>query len=404
MATALEGVKVVDLTQHIAGPFCTKLLADHGAMVAKIERPRTGDPSRRLGPFLHDTEHVEGSGLFLQLNTNKLSVTLDLKTGTGREALLRLVRGADIVVESFAPRVMPSLGLDYETLHSVNPHLVMASISNFGQTGPYRDYKMSEITLYALGGTMASTGLAGREPVKLALTVMQVYAGMVCSTAVVGAYMGSLRHGTGQHVDLSLHHIMAANQDRGLQATAAYQYLGQVGERSSLGSGNITPASAYPCADGYVQMFALVQSWRAACLLIDRPDLIEDPHFTAPENRTGNPEVKAEFESIFLEWLSRHGKQEIMEKGQALGYICGAGNTMEEAFADQQLNSRGFFVDVDHPYAGHLRYPGAPMKMSTTPWRAGRAPLLGEHTEKVLQEMAGLDAKEIDRMRDEGVI
>jgi crotonobetainyl-CoA:carnitine CoA-transferase CaiB-like acyl-CoA transferase len=402
MPSALEGMRVVDLTHHIVGPFATKLLADYGADVVKVERPDGGDAARRLGPFFGDVPDDEGSGLFLQLNTNKRSITLNLKHREGREILLQLVGDADVLVESFAPRVMPSLGLDYETLHRANPRLVVASISNFGQSGPYRDYKMSEITAYALGGTMATTGLPHREPVKLALTVMQIYAGMVCATAVTGAYLGSKWHGTGQHVDLAISHLMATNQDRALMATAAYQYLGAMGQRSGGNRVDITPASAYPCADGYVQMFALVQSWPAACNLIERPDLIEDPHFA--ENRTGNAEVKAEFEEIFLEWLSRHGKQEIMERAQSLGYICGAGNAMEDTFGDLQLNSRGFFVEIDHPATGPLRYPGAPAHMSATPWRAGRAPLLGEHTEAVLTERLGYDEDELKRLREEEVV
>jgi crotonobetainyl-CoA:carnitine CoA-transferase CaiB-like acyl-CoA transferase len=402
MPSALAGMHVVDLTHHIVGPFATKLLADYGADVVKVERPDGGDAARRLGPFYRDVPDDEGSGLFLLLNTNKRSITLNLKHDEGREILLQLVRDADVLVESFAPRVMPSLGLDYETLHRANPRLVVASISNFGQSGPYRDYKMSEITAYALGGTMATTGLPHREPVKLALTVMQVYAGMVCATAITGAYLGSKWHGTGQQVDLSLFQVMATNQDRALMATAAYQYLGQMGQRSAGNRVDITPASAYPCADGYVQMFALVQSWPAACNLIERPDLIEDPHFV--ENRTGNAEVKAEFEAIFLEWLSRHLKQEIMERAQSLGYICGAGNAMEDTFRDRQLESRGFFVEMDHPYTGKLRYPGAPVRMSSTPWRAGRAPLLGEHTEQVLHERLGYDEDGLKRLREAEVV
>jgi CoA:oxalate CoA-transferase len=199
-----------------------------------------------------------------------------------------------------------------------------------------------------------------------------------------------------------LFQLMATNQDRALMATAGYQYLGSMGQRSAGNRPDITPASAYPCADGYVQMFALVQSWPAACNLIERPDLIEDPHFAA--NRTGNAEVKAEFEEIFFGWLLRHGKQEIMERAQSLGYICGAGNTMEEAFADQQLNERGFFVEVDHPVTGRLRYPGAPGRMSATPWRSGRSPLLGEHTAEVLSERLGYSEDELQRLRDEDVL
>jgi crotonobetainyl-CoA:carnitine CoA-transferase CaiB-like acyl-CoA transferase len=401
---ALEGMRVIDLTHHIVGPYSTKLMADYGADVVKIERPGTGDPSRRLGPFFNDVPDIEASGTFLHLNSNKRSVTLNLKNPTGREILLQLVSDSDVLVESFSPRVMPSLGLDYETLRAKNPNLVMASISNYGQSGPYRDYKASELTLFAMGGVMASTGLPDREPVKLAQTVLQFYAGMVASTAIAGAYLGAKFHGVGQRVDLSLHQIIATNQDRGLQTSAEYQYLGQIHPRTRGNRRNIVPNSAYPCADGYVQMFALNQTWQAVCTLIERPDLIENPHFTAPENFSGNPDVAREFDAIFLDWLAAHNKQEIMVRAQQVGYICGAANTMEGAFADLQLNSRGFFVEVDHPNAGRLRYPGAPVRMAETPWRAGRAPLLGEHTREILGSRLGYSEVDVEQLSDAEVV
>jgi len=404
MATALDGVKVVDLTHYIAGPYCTKLLADYGAEVIKIERPGGGDPARRLGPLFHDEPDIEGSGLFLHLNTNKKSVTLNLKSAAGREILRELVRGADIVVESFAPRVLPGLGLDYASLREVNPEIVMTSISNFGQTGPYRDYKMSEITMYAIGGTMYSTGEASREPVKLGLTVEQIFAGMVAATATMGAYMGRVLQGYGQHVDLSLFEIMTASQDRAVQAHTNFQYVGTVGGRAGAGAGrNILPNGVYPCSDGYVQLFALQPIWDRACLMIDRPDLIDDPYFTAPENFTGNASVKAEFDAILLEWLFSKTKQEVMEKAQSVGYFCGALNTMADVYADAHLNARDFLVEIDHPKTGPLRYPGPPFKMAETPWRAGRAPLLGEHTREVLEGI-GYASDDVARLRSQGAI
>jgi crotonobetainyl-CoA:carnitine CoA-transferase CaiB-like acyl-CoA transferase len=405
LAGALNGVRVIDLTHYIAGPYCTKLLADYGAEVIKIERPDGGDPARRLGPFFHDEPHLEGSGLFLDLNTNKRSVTLNLKSAAGREILIELVREADVVVENFAPRVLPSLGLDYGVLQSVNPRLVMTSISNFGQTGPYRDYKMSEITLYALGGTMYSTGDPDREPVKLALTAEQFFAGMVSATATMGAFMGVVLHGVGQHVDLSLMEIMAANQDRGVQAHTNYQYTGSVAARTGGGaSRNILPSGVYPCADGYVQLFALQPVWDRVCLMIDRPDLISDPYFTAPENFSANPAVKAEFDAILLEWLLPRTKQEIMLKAQSVGYFCGALNTMEDVFNDEHLRARDFFVEVDHPYTGPIEYPGPQFKMDVTPMMPGRAPLLGEHTSEVLREHLRFSSDDVARLRAQGAI
>ena len=164
---ALSDMKVLDFTQHVAGPYCTKLMADQGADVIKVERPETGDVTRRLGPYPGDVPHPEKSGLFLHLNTNKRSITLDLVTGPGKNIARQLAAEADVVVESFRPGTMASFGLDYQSLKALNPNVVMTSISNFGQTGPYRDYRGSDIIFYAMGGEMFGTGLAAREPVKL---------------------------------------------------------------------------------------------------------------------------------------------------------------------------------------------------------------------------------------------
>jgi crotonobetainyl-CoA:carnitine CoA-transferase CaiB-like acyl-CoA transferase len=402
-------VRVIDLTQCIAGPYSTKLFADYGADVIKIEPPGSGDVARSMPPFWHDEPHLEGSGLFLHLNTNKRSVAVDVETQAGRQVVLDLARDADILVESFTPGTMASLGLDYEMLAKANPRLVMTSVTNFGQTGPYRDYKMTEITLYALGSTMQVTGMPDRPPLKLGLTVENVYAGMVSATATMGAFMGAQINGEGQYVDLALMEIQAGNQDRAVQGHMIYQYIGgPTGGWTRAGGGSmgrtILPVGVYPCADGYVQFFTLQPLWDRVCKMIDREDLIEDPHFTAPDNFTGNAEVKAEFDAVLLEWLLQHTKREVMEKSQACGYMCGAINTMEDVFNDPHLQARGFFAEVQHPYAGTLKYPGAQFKMSETPWRAGRAPLLGEHTEDVLTGLLGYGEAEMAALREEGAL
>ncbi len=194
--------------------------------MVKIERPDGGDRARWIAPFWHDKPHLEGSGLFLHINSNKKSVTVNLKSEAGRQIILDLVKDADILVESFSPRVMPSLGLDYETLHALNPNLVYTSISNFGQDGPYRDYKITEINLYAMGSTMIATGMPDRPPVKLGLTVEHFFAGMVSATATMGAFFGAGAGLEGQHVDLSLFEIQVGNQDRSVQGMMMYQYTG----------------------------------------------------------------------------------------------------------------------------------------------------------------------------------
>lgn len=406
MAAALDGVTVVDLTHYIAGPYCTKLIADYGAEVIKVERPDVGDPARRLGPFLNDQPDLETSGLFLHLNTNKKSVTLNLKTAQGNTILKELVRGADIVVENFHPRVLPSLGLDYGVLSAVNPRLTMTSISNFGHSGPYRDYKMTEIVAYAMSGVMQATGMPDREPIKLALTVEQFYAGNIAATATLGAFIGAQLQGVGQQLDLAIMEIEAGNQDRGISNLAAYQYSGEAQfRRQRENVRSILPNGVFPTSDGYVQ-FAGTQPawWERVCLMMDRPEMAKDPHFVDPENFYQNPERKAEVDAILLEWTVRYTKREVMERAQEFGYLTGALNTMADVFADPHLAARGFFVEVDHPRAGCLRYPGPQFKMAETPWRAGRAPLLGEHNREVYCQRLGYSAEDLVLMRQQGVI
>ena len=238
---ALQGVRILDLTQHVAGPYCTKLLADFGAEVIKVERPQ-GDPARSLPPFASDEPHQERSLLFAYLNTNKKSITLDLKTATGKSLLHRLLADTDVLVENFAPRVMPSLGLDYDSLSAINPSLVMVSISNFGQTGPYRDYKAADIVHYALGGLMYIFGSADREPLKHALRQTQFKAGTNAATAALIGWYHQQFTGEGQRIDISIQECVAsALRD----TTSLYTYAGSTRQRQPAYTGDM-PRS--PCA------------------------------------------------------------------------------------------------------------------------------------------------------------
>ena len=210
----LAGLNVLDLTWHVAGPYATKLMADYGADVLKIERPGGGDPARRYGPFPNDAPHQERSGTFLHLNTNKRSITLNLKTAAAREIVFQLVKEIDIVVESFRPGTMAALGLDYATLKELNPRLVMTSVSNFGQSGPYRDFKGSEIIFYGMGGEMCATGFDDREPIKLGGTVGLYQAGTIAAVATMGALFGARGDDIGQQVDISIFETQISSQDR----------------------------------------------------------------------------------------------------------------------------------------------------------------------------------------------
>ena len=396
----LSDLRVLDLTHHIAGPYCTKLLAAYGAEVIKVERPGTGDPARHIGPFLNDEPHPEKSGLFLHLNTGKKSITLDLKSPTGVRVLKEMVAEADVLVENFAPRVMPSLGLSYEELEKINARLVMTSISNFGQTGPYRDYKAKEIVSFAMGGRMYSEGQPDREPLKYAGNVAQYLAGTVGALATMTATIGSRLMGFGQHVDVSIQEcMMAATDSRLLQ----WEYCGEEAEREARREGNY-PTGVYFCQDGYIQMLgAGERRIRRVFQMLGMPELMDDPRFATGAARLHH---QGDFEAIFLPWLLEHTREEVFHQGQAAGVPVAPLYTMDEVLKDPQFVARGFFTEVDHPYAGTLTYPGPPFhKMSETPWQGWtRAPLLGEHNKEVYCGRLGYSKEDLVRLRACGVI
>lgn len=392
---ALSGLKVLDFTHHIAGPYCTKLLADYGAEVTKVERPVTGDISRRLGPFPKDVPHIEKSGAFLHLNTNKRSVTLDLKAAKGREIALQLARRSDVVVESFRPGVMAGLGLDFDTLISANPRLVMTSVSNFGQTGPYRDWRASELILYGMGGELYSTGLSHREPVKMGGNVGLYQAGAVAAYATLCASFPAADTGLGEHIDISIMETQAGSIDRRMSMLLAYQYNGEISERASGGADGLGgyPSGVYPCADGYFQITGGVLYFPRIVQMLGNPEELQDSRWYTPEAQS-DPELAAEFDAIFYPWMLERTKYEIWEAAQQARVLSGPLNTMEDIARDQVFNSRGAFVEVEHPDAGKLTYTGRPFIMEQTPWSVRTpAPRLGQHSNEVLGELGYSEAQ-----------
>lgn len=395
---ALSDIRVLDLGHYIAGPYCGKLLADYGADVVKVERPRGGDPARRMGPFPGDVPHHEKSGLFLHINTNKRSVTLNLKTATGRRILLDLVKTADILIENFEPRVMPSLGLSYDELAQVNPRLIMVSISNFGQTGPYRDYKGTELLAFALTSRMHLHGAPERPPLRYGPDIAQFQAGSSAATATMGALFGARRFGIGQQIDLSVVECMIGNVDVRL---LLHSYDGAKGTR--VGGAKPGFHGAYPCKDGFV-MFAVggERFFRRLLSAMGREDLLQDPRFNTVSARV---EHQDEWEAIFLTWLSERTRREIFATCQAHGVMCAPIQTIDEVFTDPQNIARRFFTEIDHPEAGRLTYPGAPMRLTETPWQVRRpAPRLGEHNVEIFCDELGYSRRDLVRLRAAGVI
>lgn len=403
---ALSDITVLDFTHWIAGPYCSKLLADYGADVVKVERPGIGDAARAMGPFPNDEPHPEKSGTFLHLNTNKRSITLDLKTDGGRRAALALAARADAAIESFRPGTMERFGLGFDALSAANPALVMTSISNFGQTGPYRDWRGSEIIFYGMGGELYSTGVREREPVKLGGTVGLYQAGAVAAYATLGAIFAARDEGAGQRVDVSLMETQAGSIDRRMSMLLAYQYNGDVSGRVPMGSASGSggyPSGTYPCADGYFQMTGGNNYFdRARDMLGNPPELAGDEWLT-PEAQMDD-EMAGLFDAIFYPWLLDRTKREIWETAQRSKVLSGPLNTMEDLNRDPVFRERGAFERVNHPVAGELTYPGRPFIMGATPWAIRRpAPTLGQHTDEILSEI-GATAEEIEDLRARGAV
>lgn len=402
---ALSDIKVIDLTWHIAGPYCTKLLADYGAEVIKVEQPGVGDPARRMGPFFQDDPHPEKSGLFLHLNTNKKGITLNLKTATGKKIIRELVKDADILVESFRPRVMPALGLDYPSLEQVNPSLLMVSISSFGQTGPYRDFKATEIVEYAMGGEMCSTGIAGREPLKLGGNVGQYQAGTVAAVSTMGALFAARARGLGQHIDVSIMETQAGSTDRRIIYLLGYACAGVLTTRwpppREAVRMLIMPQGVYPCKDGFINTLSLPQWWPRYLEAMEMPELKDDPRF----QNIFSAEAGMEFDAIWYSWLADHTREELFDRFLKAQIASAPVNSPADLLKNTHLQAREYFTEIDHPETGKVVYPGAPIKFTESLQQPRHpAPLLGQHNEEIYCDRLGYPREDLVKLRESGTI
>lgn len=401
----LSGVKVLDLTWYIAGPYCTKMLADYGADVVKVERPGGGDPARKMGPFFKDDPHPEKSGLFLYLNTNKRGITLNLRSSWGKGVIKEMVKDVDILVESFSPGVMEGVGLSYEELEKINPRLVMASISNFGQTGPYRDYRASELIIYGMGGAMNESGLPDREPLRKATGTPVLFStGNMAALATMIALYQAKVDGIGQQIDFSLMESQMESVDRRMSCLLAYAYNNEITNRSDVRARPVYPAGTYPCKDGWWGMTATGVQWPAAGKMLGMPEMIDDPRWNNMVVQT-MPGHREEFMAIFIPWSLEHTNKECVEAAQAAGANCSPMNTMEEVVNDPHLRERGFWAEIDHPFTGRLTYPSGPILAEDMPWIMRRpAPLLGQHNDEVYCEKLGYGNNDLVKLEETGCI
>lgn len=397
---ALEGVRVIDLTQALAGPFCTSLLADQGADVVKIEPPR-GDFLRYVGPYASDEEPRDYGGVFQSANRNKRSLVLDLKKPEAREVLLRLVDDADILVENFSAGVMERLGLDYDTLAARNPRLVYASIRGFGDTtggeSPYKDWPAFDIVAQAMGGLMSITGTDAEHPVRVGSGVGDTVPGLYAAFGILAALREAERTGQGQYVDVAMADAVLAISE---VVVNTYGHTGVVPEPIGNQLRGFAPFDTVQAKDGIVALGAPHNpQWAKLAAVMEQPELVDDPRFATDHDRWINREAVYE---VVNAWTRTRTVAELIETlgGKVpLGPIFDA----EDIFRDPHFAARDMLPTVTHPQTGRtVTVPGIPAKLSHTPGSIDRrAPLIGEHTVEILRE-AGLDTAELTALAESG--
>ena len=391
----LAGMVVLDLTQIMAGPVCTMLLADLGADVIKIEKPAGGDDTRRMGPTLA----AGWAAGFLALNRNKRSLALNLRDDRGAAVLRRLLADADVLVENFRPGVMARLGLGYEQLAAIKPSLVYCSISGFGGSGPYARRGGFDLVAQGMSGLMSVTGFPDSPPAKVGVPITDISAGTLAAYGILCAYIHALKTGQGQMVDASL---LEAGLAYTIWESALYFATGEI--PGPLGSAHrvSAPYQALRTADGYLNIGAATQgTWEQFCRAIDQDALIADARFKSPADRKAREGELAELLEVALTQQTTAHWLELLEQA---GVVAGPIYNMEQVYQDPQVQAREMVVDLDDPELGRLRHIGIPVKLSATPGKIRRrAPALGEHSAEVLRA-AGFAAAEIADLAQAGII
>jgi crotonobetainyl-CoA:carnitine CoA-transferase CaiB-like acyl-CoA transferase len=395
MALPLEGVKVLDLTNVQAGPYCTMVLGDMGAEVVKIESFPDGDTSRRFDPKINDESYC-----FAVLNRNKKSVALDLKDPRGKAILMKLAAGADIVAENFRPGVVKKLGIDYESLCRANPELIYASMSGFGQTGPYGKKGGFDIIAQGMSGIMTMTGEPGGRPAKVGIAMNDIASGVTTLYGILGAYIARLRSGKGQYLETSL-------LEAGLAWTpwefGAYFGAGEIPTATGSRHRRSAPYQAYRTQDGYVTVGASNDKlWHNFCTMVcERPDWLTDERFATARARLANIDaLEREIESVFATQPTAHW----VGKLDAAQVPAGPVYRYDEILADPHIEARRMVVDIEHPKIGPMKTIGLPLKSSGELTAIRRpAPWLGQHSEEVLHAI-GYDAGEIEALFADAVI
>ena len=395
MAGPLDGMKVLDLTRVLAGPYATMLLGDLGAEVIKIEQPGTGDESRNFGPFKNGF-----SLYFMSVNRGKQSVTLNLKTERGQAIFKQLLKQTDILVENFRPGTMQKLGLDYDTLKGEQPSLIYAACSGFGQTGPYAQQGAYDMIIQGMGGIISITGEPDGPPVRVGTSISDITAALFTTIGVLSALHHRNRTGSGQFVDVAMLDSLVAVLEN---AVVRYFATGEAPKPLGARHPAITPFEAFASADGHV-IIALGNDtlWAKFCEHVDRHELISDERFRTNADRTEN---HSELFPILSEIMSQRPTDDWIDALGAIGVPCGPINAMDKVVSHPQVQAREMITRIAHDITGEVEVPGVPIKLSETPGNVDApAPSLGEHTTKVLTDLLKMSADEVEQLRQDGVI
>ena len=407
MAGALSHLRVLDLSRVLAGPWCGQNLADLGAEVIKVERPKVGDDTRHWGPpYLRDGQgnNTSETAYFLSANRNKQSLTLDFTHGEGQRLVRELVLKSDILIENFKVGGLAAYGLDYASLQAINPRLIYCSITGFGQDGPYAPRAGYDFMIQGLGGLMSLTGQAstdpGSGPVKVGVALTDVLTGLYATVAVLAALAHREKTGEGQHIDMALLDVQVA-----CLANQAMNYLTTGIAPGRLGNAhpNIVPYQAFPTADGdLILTVGNDAQFQRFCEVAGHPGWSLDPRFASNQQRVAH---RAELIPLIRQVTVFRTTAEWVGQLEAVGVPCGPVNDLQQVFADPQVIARGLRLQLPHPLAGCTPLVASPLRLSASPVEYRQAPpLLGEHTELILAEILGLNPEQIAALRDQGVI
>jgi crotonobetainyl-CoA:carnitine CoA-transferase CaiB-like acyl-CoA transferase len=403
MAGPLSHLRILDLSRVLAGPWAGQLLADLGAEVVKVERPGEGDDTRRWGPpYLKDRdgEDTSESAYYLSTNRGKRSVAIDFTRPEGQELARQLAARSDVVLENFKVGGLVKYGLDYASLQAIKPDLVYCSITGFGQDGPYAERAGYDFLVQGMGGLMSLTGAPGGEPMKVGVAFADIFTGLYATVAVLAALAHRDKSGEGQHIDLALLDTQIA-----VLANQATNYLvgGVVPGRLGNAHPNIVPYQAMPTADGHVILAVGNDGqFRRFCQVAGRAELADDPRFVSNALRVGNREVLI---AILLPIMKTKNSQDWIAALEAAGVPCGPINSLDQVFADPQVQHRGMAVRLEHPLSDDLRLVANPIRLAKTPIAYERSPpLLGADTADVLRDWLGVSEAELAKFKEDGVI